>query len=310
MTTKCPIHDANLYWTIRRDELAKMLTEYAIEVLDLKPEAGKSGCTAYNDIADSSAEMRYYMKTACVQNIMWLESDGKTPMKSFYPHWLVSRAEFGTTLSRLIYGDAYNLESEAENTYPWAWYGKHLEALKRDEIMTQIYWNRPQHLELRWYVMLMIMRHWKARLDNVKNVPYSTKEEIMEIYNKNKALTCEVSYYESADDNWSCMIYVKDNKLRENYKIYKEWNLSALLKNNKLYIRWDALWTWMWMVADVDSTALEELEAMLEDDTYTFKNCNEAVKNINAFEIPSNVKFKTLGDWFTEVSDSFTSLFE
>ena len=310
MTTKCPIDEANLYWTIRRDELAKMLTEYAIEVLDLKPEAGKSGCTAYNDIADSSAEMRYYMKTACELNIMWLESDGKTPMKSFYPHWLVSRAEFGTTLSRLIYGDAYNLESEAENTYPWAWYGKHLEALKRDEIMTQIYWNRPQHLELRWYVMLMIMRHWKARLDNVKDVPYSTTEEIMAIYNKNKALTCEVSYYESADDHGSWMIYVKDNKLRENYKIYKEWNLSALLKNNKLYIRWDALWTWMWMVADVDSTALEELEAMLEDDTYTFKNCNEAVKNINAFEIPSNVKFKTLGDWFTEVSDSFTSLFE
>ena len=310
MTTMCPIEDANLYWVIRRDELAKMLTEYALEVLDLEPQAWKSWCTAYNDIANSSAEMKYYMKTACELNIMWLESDGKTPLKSFYPHWLVSRAEFGTTLSRLIYGDAYNLESEAENTYPGAWYGKHLEALKRDEIMTKIYWDRPQHLELRWYVMLMIMRHWKARLDNVKNVPYSTKEEIMEIYNKNKALTCEVSYYESADDHGTWMIYVKDNKLRENYKINNEWNLSALTKNNKIYIRWDAIWTWMWMVADLDSTALEELEAMLEDETYTFKNCNEAVKNINAFELPSNVKFKTLGDWFTELSDSFASLFE
>jgi hypothetical protein len=44
------------------------------------------------------------------------------------------------------------------------------------------------------------MRHGKARLDNVKNIPYSTPEEIMDIYSKNKALTCEMSYYESEDD--------------------------------------------------------------------------------------------------------------
>ena len=310
MTTICPIDDADIYWFIRRDQLAKMLTQYAINVLDLEPQAWKSGCNAYDDIADESAEMKYFMKTACELNIMWLESDGKTPMKSFYPHGLVTRAEFGTTLSRLIYGDAYNLESEAENTYPWAWYGKHLAALKRDEIMTQIYWDRPQHLELRGYVMLMLMRHWKARLDNVKNVPYSTTEEIMEIYNKNKALTCEISYYESEDDYGSWMIYVKDNKLRENFNIYNEWNISTLMKNDKLYVRWDALWTGMGMVADAESTALEELEALLDDETYRFKNCNEAVKNINAFELPSNIRFKSIGDWFNELANSFASIFE
>lgn len=310
MTTICPIDDADLYWFIRRDQLAKMLTQYAINVLDLKPQAWKSGCTAYNDIANSSAEMKYYMKTACELDIMWLESDWKTPMKSFYPHWLVSRAEFWTTLSRLIYGDAYNLESEAENTYPWAWYGKHLEALKRDEIMTQIYGDRPQHLELRWYVMLMLMRHGKARLDNVKNIPYSTPEEIMDIYNKNKALTCETSYYESEDDYGSWMLYVKDNKLRENLKIHNEGNISSLIKNNKLYVRWDAIGSGMGMVADAEATALEELEALLEDDAYSFKNCNEAVKNINAFEVPSNIRFKSIGDWFTELANSFTSILE
>ena len=310
MTTICPIDDANMYWVIRRDELAKMLSQYAINVLDLEPQAGKSGCTAYNDIANSSAEMKYYMKTACELNIMWLESDWKTPMKSFYPHWLVTRAEFWTTLSRLIYGDAYNLQSEAENTYPWAWYGKHLEALKRDEIMTQIYGDRPQHFELRWYVMLMLMRHGKARLDNVKDSPESTTQEILEIYEKNKALTCEISYYESDDDYGSWMIYVKDNKLRENLKIHDEGNVSSLIKNNKLYIRGDAIWTGMWMVADAESTALEELEALLDDDAYSFKNCNEAVKNINAFEIPSNIRFKSIGDWFTELANSFSSIFE
>jgi hypothetical protein len=64
------------------------------------------------------------------------------------------------------------------------------------------------------------------------------------------------------------------------------------------------------MVADAEATALEELEALLEDDAYSFKNCNEAVKNINAFEVPSNIRFKSIGDWFTELANSFTSIFE
>jgi hypothetical protein len=39
MTTICPIDDADLYGFIRRDQLAKMLTQYAINVLDLEPQA-------------------------------------------------------------------------------------------------------------------------------------------------------------------------------------------------------------------------------------------------------------------------------
>lgn len=308
MTTICPIDDANLYWYIRRDELAKMLVQYSLDVLDLEPQAWKSWCMAYDDIDNSSAEMKYYMKTACELNIMWLQSDWKTPLKSFYPQGLVTRAEFGTTLSRLIYGDAYNLESESENTYPWAWYGKHLAALKRDEIMTQIYGDRPQHLELRWYVMLMLMRHGKARLDNVKDSDVNPSNEIVELYHKNNELTCEISYHKSENEHGSWMLYFKDNKLREDYNIYKEWTTSLIIKNNKLYVRWSTMWSWQGLVVDEDVTAIEELESILDDDEYSLKNCNWAVKNITVFETPTNIKFKSVGDRFTGISDFIDSL--
>lgn len=53
-----------------------------------------------------------------------MEPDGVTPMKNFMPDHEVDRAQFGTTLSRLIFGRRFN----AEKPY---WYSKHLEALKR-----------------------------------------------------------------------------------------------------------------------------------------------------------------------------------
>jgi hypothetical protein len=57
-----------------------------------------------------------------------MQPDGITPMKNFYPDQIVTRAQFGTTLSRLIFGRRFN----GENPY---WYSKHLEALKKFSII-------------------------------------------------------------------------------------------------------------------------------------------------------------------------------
>jgi hypothetical protein len=93
--------------------------------------------------------LKLYIKYACQLGLMWYEPDGKTEALSFNPNGEVSRAEFGTVLSRALYGNEYN---------GWTpYYLKHLQALKAAGIMNNI--TDPEHmLELRWYVMLMLMR--------------------------------------------------------------------------------------------------------------------------------------------------------
>ena len=109
ITNKCPITDARLDSYIIRKELAKMMTMFTIQVVGIYPDTSKPGCDEFNDVANESAEMKFFMKTACQLELMGLEPDGKTPKKKFYPNQYVDRAQFGTILSRLVYGDQYNI---------------------------------------------------------------------------------------------------------------------------------------------------------------------------------------------------------
>ncbi|GHV23317.1 hypothetical protein FACS189428_6670 [Clostridia bacterium] len=73
-------------------------------------------------------------------------------MDYFQPYATVSRAQFGTVLSRLL----------RQNTYAGGkpYYAKHLQALKENGIMTQI--DTPEaRVELRQRVRLMLMRSAK-----------------------------------------------------------------------------------------------------------------------------------------------------
>jgi hypothetical protein len=75
-----------------------------------------------------------------------------TPIPDFMPNKEVSRAEFGTVLSRMFYGEKYN----NGETY----YSSHLQALKEKGIITQID-NPEERIELRQWVWLMLMRSAK-----------------------------------------------------------------------------------------------------------------------------------------------------
>jgi hypothetical protein len=66
---------------------------------------------------------------------------------NFNPNGEVTRAEFGTVLSRALYGTLYN------DGQPY--YLNHLNALKTNTIITN---TNPDMKELRGYVMLMLMR--------------------------------------------------------------------------------------------------------------------------------------------------------
>jgi hypothetical protein len=158
VTTICPIQEAELDWYLYRNHFAKMISEFAVNVLWDEPEIDKQWCDNYNDIKWDTQELRNFIKTACELWLMWLHADGDTPMRSFNPQGIVTRAEFGTVFSRLLFGDRYNVKNytwEDTNTY---WYENHLNALKKYGIMTKIDGDWPSYLEKRWWVMLMMQR--------------------------------------------------------------------------------------------------------------------------------------------------------
>jgi hypothetical protein len=65
--------------------------------------------------------------------------------KHFRPNDVVTRAEFATALSRLLY-------STSDGT---PYYETHLKKLKNEWIITK---DNPSQQEVRWYVMLMLYR--------------------------------------------------------------------------------------------------------------------------------------------------------
>ena len=157
ITTMCPIRTANLDGYLYRNHLAKMISEYAVNVLWKKPNVWKKWCDKFQDIGKETQELKDFMKTACELGLMWLYADWQTPKDNFDPNDIVTRAEFGTVFSRLLFGDMYNIQEgdlNSKNTR----HKDHLNALKSHWVMTQTSWDRPNYEEKRGLVLLMMMR--------------------------------------------------------------------------------------------------------------------------------------------------------
>lgn len=150
ITTKKSIESADMTGTLIRSHAAKMISQFAMNVLGKNPDLSRR--CAFSDIQDQSLEMQYYIELSCELWLMWLQSDGM-PSNIFNPWDTVTRAQFGTMLSRLLYGSTYNT-LETEN-----WYVYHLQALKKVDIMKKI--DTPFDPEQRWFVMLMMKRSVK-----------------------------------------------------------------------------------------------------------------------------------------------------
>ena len=78
---------------------------------------------------------------------MGVKKDG-TALENFHPYRSVTRAEFATVFSRVLYWDKYNQTGET-------WASWHLEALRNAGILKD---TSPTLKELRGRVMLMLMR--------------------------------------------------------------------------------------------------------------------------------------------------------
>ncbi len=150
ITTMPTIYKANLNGNLLRRDMAKMISEYAIKVVWKKPNNSIS--CEFNDIPDYMIETKYYTKLACKLWLMWWEADGIVKADNFNPDEIVSRAQFATIFSRLLYDWTYNV-SAGEHVER---YQKHLNILNEKEIMKKI--DDPYMKELRGRVMLMMMR--------------------------------------------------------------------------------------------------------------------------------------------------------
>lgn len=162
ITTQDTIEKANMYWEITRIELSKMISNYAINVLKKRQDLSKN-C----DFTDVSNELNLsydlWVVKACQLWLMWQW------IKKFRPYDKVTRAEFGTILSRLLYW----------NKYDWwtPYYKRHVNQLNIRWIMNNTK-NTEKINESRGNVMVMLKRS-----QNLWNINIPSFEELADVVN-------------------------------------------------------------------------------------------------------------------------------
>ena len=147
------IQEARLDQPLTRAELAKIMSVYAMKEYHLKPL--KAGAVNYKDVNADLGDLADYIQIAYQLQIMGINADG-TPMQAFEPHKLVSRAEFATVLSRVIWGNKHNISGDDR-------YSAHLQALKKYGVITS---DVPANWwELRGRALLMLHRTAKSSIE-------------------------------------------------------------------------------------------------------------------------------------------------
>lgn len=147
ITTMTSISKADMGWNLTRIAMAKMLSNYAINILGLTPDTSKN---CYFSDVSSYLDYQYdnWVTKACQ---LWLMG---VWINEFYPNWIVTRAEFWTVLSRALNANDTTKLNRMNSANPY--YSEHLNYLKGEWIMNNI--SNPTSFEHRWRVMLMLMR--------------------------------------------------------------------------------------------------------------------------------------------------------
>ncbi len=149
ITTKSTIQKANMNWNLTRIQMAKMLSQYAINVLWKEPDISK-WTIKFNDV--TSKMDKQYDNGVTLAYQLWIMWQNMKDNK-FRPNDEVTRAELVTALSRLLYNTS-DWEYKSTSKY----YTYHMEKLKKEWIITK---TDPKMKEHRWYVMIMLMRSVK-----------------------------------------------------------------------------------------------------------------------------------------------------
>ena len=148
ITTANTLQEARLDKNITRVELAKMISVYAEKILNKKEIKLENKCI-FTDENQINPDLVVYTKQVCSLGIMGVQSDGKTPLINFNPNAFVTRAEFGTVLSRVLYGNTY------DNNTTTKWREGHLKKLQQKDIINI---TIPNLQEQRGWIMIMLYR--------------------------------------------------------------------------------------------------------------------------------------------------------
>ena len=188
ITTIRDINEARLKDFLTRAEMAKMVSVFATKELWMKPNTSKDCSNFANSISHYNQEMKDYMVMSCQLELMWIHTVDYKAIPDFMPSKRVSRAEFGTVLSRVLWW----------NKYEWTnsnYYINHLNALKENNIITNI---NPNITEYRAWVFLMLYRAVEAikvfKSTNGVAIDQQVNEELQEEW---KAETWLVVEYDS-----------------------------------------------------------------------------------------------------------------
>ena len=190
ITTIRDINKARLGDFLTRAEMAKMVSVFATKELWMKPNTSKDCSNFANSIASYNQEMKDYMVMSCQLELMWIHTVNYEPIPDFMPSKRVSRAEFGTVLSRVL----------RWNKYEWTnsnYYVNHLNALKENNIITNI---NPHITEYRAWVFLMLYRSVEAikvlKAASNESIEQQVNEELQEEWKAETGLVVEY-------DSWS-----------------------------------------------------------------------------------------------------------
>lgn len=134
---------------VTRWAMAEMLVKFSEKVIGKKSPPIPAHCKWWDAASEwKSPATKAYAEKACALWVMWIR------MQNFMPNKVLDRAEFGTILSRLLWWDKYDVIDATEGK---PYYTRHLAALQREWVMTQID-NPLIRQELRKWAWLMLMR--------------------------------------------------------------------------------------------------------------------------------------------------------
>ena len=147
ITTQPTIKEAKMYTDMTRIEMAKMMSYYAMNILWQTPDISK-WTIKFRDVTTAMDRQYNNWVTLSYQLwIMWINMEDNM----FRPKDKVTRAEFATALSRMLY-------KTEDGKWGIKYYEPHIATLYNKWIINN---TNPKLVEKRWYVMTMLMRSAK-----------------------------------------------------------------------------------------------------------------------------------------------------
>ena len=132
-----------------------------------------------------------------------------------------------------------------------------------------------------------------------KPVSITSSEDMINLYNESKAMTCTLEATEDWETATSTM-YFKDWMISQTSKVVADWveyNDHALARDGMMY-GWGDSYGDAGMYLEYDMNVEEELGEFGELDDGTTLTCVKWVKDTSVFDVPTNVEFNSINDLF------------